>query len=97
METRTRTASLPATEGTNINSGDNRDPHTNTLPSSTVNGGAGGDEIHGGDGADDMYGGTGSDAQFGDNDPDVINGGSGTADFIDGGPEKASATTLTTT
>lgn len=66
-----------------INSGDNRDPHTNTLPSSTVNGGAGGDEIHGGDGADDMYGGTGSDAQFGDNDPDVINGGSGTADFIE--------------
>ena len=33
-----------------------------------------------------MYGGTGSDAKFGDNDPDVINGGGGTADFIDGGP-----------
>ena len=27
--------------GDYINSGDNRDPHTNTLPSSTVNGGPG--------------------------------------------------------
>lgn len=68
-----------------INSGDNRDPGTNTLPSSTVNGGAGGDEMHGGDGGDNMYGGTGSDAQYGDNDGDTINGVSGTADFIDGG------------